>query len=107
MKGDEITFYKLFLRKFEGDARERLDKNTIGKDQCRICGEWDHWGNECPKRFNISALEGPKEDPFTIGDLLRETSSAVDIKVEDFEPTEKIVEIEDKPTNKGYQPYPW
>ena len=25
-------------------------KGKLSPDRCRICGEWGHWGNECPQR---------------------------------------------------------
>jgi len=51
-KGKEKELYKMFLQKHLGDARNRIAKKDLKKNQCRICGQDGHWGNECPEKFN-------------------------------------------------------
>ena len=64
-KGAEAAFHREWLQRFKGDVRPRLlSQRALKTNDCRICGEKDHWGNECPKRFEGSvALQ---DDPLAL-----------------------------------------
>ena len=53
-KGREGELYRALLLKYEGGAKSGCNNNDLPANACRVCGESGHWGNECPRRTNMS-----------------------------------------------------
>ena len=60
-KNDELRLYRAFLRHHEGEAKGKVDNSTLDDDQCRLCLQRGHWGQECPFRKVIKTEDKTKE----------------------------------------------